>query len=167
MGSSSSKWLVGGGLVVVAIIIASVVVGLLNRPQSTVLLPEGTPGGTVHRFLLAIEDGESRQAYDYISADLQERCSYEHFRDTTRHFDRRDRFANDSRDTRITLESEKPLDDGIEVRIRITEFQVSAPFDVNEYSYTQDYLLEEIDGTWQFVDEPWPMNWCPQPANTP
>ena len=163
MRSSSSKWLVGGGLVILALIITSVVVGLLNRPQSVPMLPEGTPGAAVQQYLMAIEAGQARQAYDYLSADLQEKCTLEHFRDTTRHFDRRDR--NDGRDTRITLENERPIDDAIEVRIRITEFNVSAPFDVNEYSYTQDYLLEELDGTWQFVDEPWPMTWCPAPED--
>ena len=164
MRSSSSKWLVGGGLVILALIIASVGVGLLNRPQSADLLPQGTPGGTVHRFLLAIEQGETRQAYQYLSADLQEKCTFEHFRDATRRFDRRD--SRGGRDTRIALESEQTLDDAIEVRVRITEFNVSAPFDVSERSYTQDFLLEEIDSAWQFVNEPWPMTWCPEPERT-
>ena len=163
MKSSSSKWLLGGGIVILALIIASVVVGLLNRPQNIALLPEGTPGATVQQYLLAIEAGESRQAYDYLSADLQENCTLEHFRDTTRHLDRRD--SNNARDTRITLESERPRDNAIEVQIRITEFYVSAPFDVNEYSHTEIFLLEELDGNWQFVDEPWPMYGCPEPAN--
>ena len=163
---ASSKWLLGGGLVTLALIIASVVVGLLNPSQSAVLLPEGTPGGIVQRFLLAIEDGENRKAYDYLSNELQEECTLEHFRDTTRQFNRRDRSGNNIRDTRISLESERPIDDAIEVRVRITKFQVSAPFDVNEHSHTQDYLLESLDGRWQFVDEPWPMSLCSKPKRT-
>ena len=166
MQSASSKWLLSGGLVILALIIASVVVGLLNRSQSVALLTEGTPGGTVQRFLLAIEDGENRKGYDYLSTELQEECTLEHFRDSTRQFNRLDRSGQNSRDTRISLESERPIDDAIEVQVRITEFRVSAPFDVNEHSYTQDYLLESLDGHWQFVDEPWPMTWCPEPERT-
>ncbi len=164
MRSSSSKWLLGGGLVILALIIASVGVGLLNRPQSADLLPEGTPGGTVHRYLLAIEQGETRQAYEYVSADLQEKCTFEHFRDTTRQYDRRD--TKGGRDIRIALESEQSIDDAVEVRVRITEFRVSAPFDVNENSYTRVFLLEELDGAWRFVNEPWPMFRCPEPVKT-
>lgn len=159
MKNSSTMWLVGGGAVILVLIVASVVVALLNRPQNIPLLPEGTPAGTVHRYLLAIEANEARTAYNHLSADLQEECTFEHFRDSTRHFESRDT----NRDTRVTLEREQPIDDAMEVRVRITEFYVSGPFDVNEHSYTQDYLLEEIDGTWQFVDEPWPLTYCPEP----
>ena len=147
---------------ILALIIASVGVGLFNRPQSADLLPEGTPGGTVHRFLLAIEQGETQQAYEYLSAELQEKCAFEHFRDTTRRFDRRD--TDGGRDIRIALEGEQAIKEAVEVQVRITEFNVSAPFEVNEYSYTQDFLLEELEGSWQFVKEPWPMTFCPDPA---
>ena len=166
MKGASSKWLLGVGLVILALVIASVVVGLLNRSQSVTLLPAGTPGETVQGFLLAIEDGENRKAYDYLSTELQEECTLEHFRDSTRQFNRRDRSGQNSRDTRISLESERPIDDAIEVRVRITEFRISAPFDVNEHSYTQDYLLGSLDGHWHFVDEPWPLTWCPEPERT-
>ena len=164
MKSSSSKWLAGAGLAVLAIIVVSVVVAVLNRSQSPVTLPEGTPEGTVQRFLLAIEEGETRQAYDYLSDELQEKCTFAHFQDTTRQFDRRG--LNDGRDRRITLESTQPIDDTVAVMVRITEFNVSAPFNVNEYSYTQEYVLGELDGGWRFVDEPWPMTWCPEPPRS-
>lgn len=165
MKSTSSKWLAGAGLAVLVIIVVSVVVAILNRPQASTPLPENTPEGTVQRYLLAIEDGESRQAYDYLSSELQDKCTFQHFLDTTRQFDRRD-LNNGGRDRRITLESTQPIDDSVAVRVRITEFNVSAPFDVNEYSYTQEYILQEIDGAWRFVNEPWPMSWCPEPPRT-
>ncbi|HEU0020430.1 MAG TPA: hypothetical protein VFR55_01970 [Dehalococcoidia bacterium] len=162
MRSVSSKWLLGGGLVILALIISSVVVGLLSRSQTITLLPEATPGGTVQRYLLAIENGETRQAYDYFSADLQERCTFEYFRDTARGYNRID--SNDARDTRISLESERLVDNATEVQIRITESYVSAPFDVNEYSHSEVFLLEQLDGDWKLVDEPWPIYGCPEPV---
>jgi hypothetical protein len=112
---------------------------------------------------LAIENGETRRAYDSLSADLQERCTFEYFRDSARGYDRA--ASDDARDTRISLESERPMDNATEVRILITESSVSAPFDVNEYSHSEVFLLEQIDGTWQIVDEPWPMYDCPDPVN--
>jgi len=165
MRSTSSKWLAGAGLVILALIIASLAVALLNRPQTQTLLPADTPAGTVQQYLLAIEEGESRQAYDYLSSDLQGKCTFDHFRESTRWQERGD--TTDGRDTQITLESERPLDDAIEVRVRITDFYVSAPFNVNESSHTQNYLLEKLDGNWRFVDKPWPMSWCPEPPKAP
>jgi hypothetical protein len=164
---SSTKWLVGAGLVVLVIIVASVMVAVLNRPQEAVLLPEGTPEGTVHRYLLAIRNGETRQAYEYLDADLQERCSFEHFRSNTQHFQRQGQGTDRSRDIRVALENVEAINGEVAVRVKITEFSVSAPFNVNEWSYTQEYMLEETDGQWRFVSEPWPMTWCPQPPRTP
>jgi hypothetical protein len=165
MQSASSKWLVGAGLVILVFIIASVVVAMLNRPQTVELLPEGTPQGAVHRFLLAIQAGETRQAYDYLSSDLQDRCSFEHFRSVSQQH--QTGYADRGRDIRVSLENVEDYNDGVAVRVRITEFNVSAPFNVNEWSYTQEYLLEEIDGQWRFVSEPWPVSWCPEPPRSP
>lgn len=166
MRSASSKWLAGAGVVILAIIIASVAVALLNRPQAQTLLPEGTPAGAVQRYLLAVEAGETRQAYDYLSRDLQAKCNYDFFRDNTRGMMRGS--PNRDRDTRVALEGERPRDDGIEVRVRITEFSVSAPFDVNEYSHTETFLLKQLDGAWRLVERPWPITWgCPEPPKGP
>lgn len=165
MQSSSSKWLAGAGLVILALIIVSVVVALSNRAQSANLFPQDTPEGTVSRFLLAIEEGETRLAYDYLSSALQDKCTFEHFRDSTRRFARGD--IRNSRDTRVTLESAQPIGGNIEVQVRITEFRVSGPFDINEYSYTRRFILEELDDTWRFVDEPWPLYRCPEPQKSP
>jgi hypothetical protein len=162
MRSSSSKWLLGGGLVVLVLIIASLIVGLLNHSRSVPLLPEGTAGAAVQQYLLALETGESGRAYDFLSADLQKKCSAVYFRDVTRQFDRND--PNRASDSRIVLESEKPVDNAIEVQIQITDFYVSAPFDVNEITHTELFRLEKIDGNWRFVDEPWPVYGCPEPT---
>ncbi|MSQ06700.1 MAG: hypothetical protein EXR54_02035 [Dehalococcoidia bacterium] len=160
MRSSSSKWLAGAGLAILVLIIASLAVALLKRPQTQTLLPQDTPAGAVQHYLLAIEEGESRRAYDFLSSDLQTKCTFDHFRETTRWQGRSD--TTDSRDSQITLESERLLDDATEVRVRITDFYVSAPFNVSESSHTQNYLLKKLDGNWRFVDKPWPMNYCPE-----
>ena len=158
--STSSRWLAGIALVILAIIVVSVVVGLVNRPREADLLLEGTPEGTVQRYLLAVEQGESRRAYEYLGPALQERCDFQHFRDSTRRKDRR--VPGRAEDLRVTLEGTQPINGTVEVRVRITQFHVSAPFDFNEYSHVQHFTLEQLDGTWRFVEPPWPMSWCPE-----
>ena len=69
-------------MAVVIMIVAAVgvTVAFLYRSGETPLLPEGTPEGTVHRFLLAIEQGDKRRASDYLSPGLQATCTYAHSR---------------------------------------------------------------------------------------
>ena len=152
----------------VTVIVAAVGVTLafLNRTGELPLLPEGTPEGAVHRFLLAIEQGEIRRAYNYLSPPLQETCSYQHFRDTARWFETRgDRNASD---LRVTLEGTRTVDAAVEVRVRITRFRVSPPspfsppFDGGESSHSERFTLEMTGVDWRFVDPPWPMKRCPE-----
>ena len=158
--SMSSRWLAGVALVILVIIVVSIVVALLNRSREAAMLPEGTPEGTVQRYLLAVEEEDSRQAYDYLSSKLQERCELQHFRDSTRRFDRS--VGGTAEDLRVTLEGTQPINGSVEVQVRITQFHVSPPFGVNEYSHVQHFTLEKVDETWQFTEPPWPMNWCPE-----
>ncbi len=151
---------------IVIVAAVGVTVAFLYRSGELPLLPEGTPEGTVHRFLLAIEQGDSRRAYDYLSSPLQETCSYQHFRDSTRWFETKgDRYPGD---LRVTLEGTQPVDGAVEVRVRITRFRVSPPspfsppFDGGESSHGERFILEMTDGEWRFVDPPWPMRRCPE-----
>ncbi len=161
----SSRWLAGAALVILVILVVSVLVALLNSSREANLLPEGTPEGTVQRFLLAIEEDDTRNAYEYLSPALQERCEFQHFRDSARRIDRR--VGGTAEDLRVTLEGTKSVNGAMEVQVRITQFRVSAPFDVNEYSHTQRFALEQLDGTWRFVEPPWPMNRCPETKEQP
>jgi len=152
-------------LVIVIVAAIGITVAFLYRSGELTLLPEGTPEGTVHRFLLAIEGGESRRAYDYLTPSLQETCSYEHFRDTIRWFEAKGN--RDSGDLRVTLEGTKPVEGAVEVRVRIIRFHFSSPsplappFDSGESSLGEHFTLEMTDGEWLFIDPPWPMNRCP------
>jgi len=158
---------------VVTVIVAAigVTVAFLYRSGELPLLPEGTPEGTVHRFLLAVEQGDNRRAYDYLDSALQETCTYQHFRDSTRLFEAKDnRYADD---LRVALEGTESVDGAVEVRVRITRFRVSPPspfsppFDGGESSHGERFILELTDGDWLFVDPPWPMTRCPEAGAEP
>ena len=148
-----------------------VTVAFLYRSGELPLLPEGTPEGTVHRFLLAIEQGENRRAYDYLSSQLQETCSYQHLRDSTRWFEAKANRNTD--DLRVTLEETRPVDDAVEVRVSVTRFHfsppspLSPPLNGGESSYRERFTLEKTDGDWRFVDPPWPMGRCPEEESKP
>ncbi len=169
--TTSSRWLAGVAVVIVIVGVIGITVAFLYRSGELPLLPEGTPEGTVHRFLSAIEQGEIRRAYDYLTPSLQETCGFQHFRDTIRWFEGRgDRNAGD---LRVLLEGTRPVDGAVEVRVRIIRFYFSPPsplappFDGGESSYGERFTLEMSDGQWLFLDPPWPMSRCPVDAQRP
>ena len=175
--SASSRWLAGAALAIVIVASVGVAVALLNSSKSSALLPEGTPEGTVHRFLLAIEQGQTLQAFDLLSPELQETCTYQHFRDSVRWLDKGS--GRGARDLRVTLQGTESINGAVEVRVRIIRFNISPssplflPLSGNEYSHSERFTLEMTGGAWVFVDPPWPMGWCPdlkrgpQPALPP
>ena len=174
MQTASSRWLVGVAVVILIVAAVGVTVAFLYRSGELPLLPEGTPEGTVHRFLLAIEQGDKRRAYDYLSPKLQDTCSYDYFRDSARWFESRD--IRNANDLRVTLEGTESDNGLVEVRVRIIRFRVSspsplsplsAPFDGGESSYGERFTLEMTDGDWLFVDPPWPMGRCPEAGEKP
>ena len=151
--SSSSRWLIGLGLLVLALIVVSVVVATLNRNRQATLFPEDTPEGTVQRYLLAIDEDDGEAAYSYLSSELQEDCTYQHFRNSTQRYK--------AQDMRVTLEGTEPLNGRVEVRVEITQVHVNPPFGSSESSYPAYYILEQEDEGWRFAEPPWPMNYCP------
>ena len=157
--SMSSRWLAGMALVILVLIVVSVVVALVNRQREVDPFSLGTPEATAQKYLLALEEEDLRNAYEYLSPALQERCDFQHFWDTSRE----ERMVGDTyEDMRLTLEGTQPINGSVEVRVEIEKFQVSAPIEFKGYSHTQRFTLEQLGGTWRFVEPPWPMYRCPE-----
>lgn len=153
----SSRWLAGVALAILALIVISVAVTLLNRQREADLLAEDTPEGTVQRYLLAIDAGDSQAAYSYLSSELQGFCTYQSFRDSVR--------WTGEGDLSATVEETRTLDEQAEVRVRITQFHVSSPpfppfGGPQESSNTVWYTLEREGEVWRFTEPPWPLGWC-------
>ena len=61
---SSNRALVGLGIALGVLVIATVVLVLTLGRGSAPLLAQDTPEGAVQRFLLALQDGDYQKAYD-------------------------------------------------------------------------------------------------------
>ena len=155
MGSASTKWLVGVGVVVVGLIVVSVVVAAMGARNKPILLPETRPEGVVQRYLVAIDANETEKAYGYISPALKGYCTVQQFRDSIQY--------RHERDMRISLSRTEVVDGVTFVDVRVTETRVNAeiPFTPRESSFAQRFSLQQVDGAWRFIDPPWPMSWCP------
>lgn len=159
--SPSTRWLLGIAVAVAAIVVVSVVLVLVRQPGRS-LLPENTPEGVVQRYVLAIQRQDFREAYSYLSDDLQEKCTYSYFSSSTRYW------LSDNQ--RVELEGTRPLDGDVAVTIRIVQEDTSPPFGGGGYSYTEEFVLEQQGDSWRFSEAPPPSRWCPglerEPAPT-
>ncbi len=156
MQTLSSRWLVAIAGVVAALIVASVVVALVNPRGAAETLSEDTPEGVVQRFILALQDEDYSLAHAYLSDELKKSCPVERMRDTVQWF------AEGSTDRRVALLEKEELSGGrVQIRVRVTEVNVSPPFGVNENSHQERYVLVQEAGEWRFAESPWPIDWCP------
>ncbi|MDA1215982.1 MAG: hypothetical protein O2812_03825 [Chloroflexi bacterium] len=152
MNSTSSRWLIGAGAVIAVLVVASVLVAVLGGSGETTAFPENTPEGVVQRYLQAVQDRESQTAFDYLGAELQEACTLQELRDQTR--------WSAENDNRVILEGTEVVGGQTIVTVRVTQLRVDPPSIPNESSFSPEYILEQQDGNWRFIQPPWPMGWC-------
>ena len=152
--SLSTRWLVGVAVVVVVAVALSVVAMVAGGDEQE--FAAGTPEGTVQRYLRAVIDRDASAANGYLSADLTECCDEQRLRDAYR--------RPSDRDMRVTLRGTAEVGDVTEVRVRITEFRSNPPFGGDDYSHDEFFALRQEGGEWRFVDPPWPVYFCPEPA---
>jgi hypothetical protein len=148
----SKIWLYGAVIFVIALVVAGVVVALVTTRGGVELFPADSPEGAVQRYLLAFGDEEYREAYDYLSSDVQRRCSLDDFL-------RRAPYRNTG-EHHMTLEDTQTLDDSALVRARVTVFDPGVPFGPSEHSYDRTFQLKLEEGQWRLT---WPEWWCSPP----
>ena len=144
-------WLIGGAVILVALLVVSVIVALLDREDTQ---PEGTPQRAVQLFLEAVQQEEFELAYSFLSEELKEECTVEKF--VGGNFPKRDRL----RDDRVTLESTATVKETVFVTVRVTQFRGSGPFGASESSFEQRFALRQEEGQWRFTEYPWPFFRC-------
>ena len=144
-------WLVGGGVFLGAILVASIVVALLESEET---LPAGTPEAAVQLFLEAVDDDNIELAYGFLSADLMVECAVDEFFGTAGW--PRDRLRGD----RITLEGVTTVKDTAFVTVRMTNLHGTGPFGTSESSFEQRFSLRQEEGQWRFTEYPWPFFRC-------
>ncbi len=146
----SRVWLIGVAAFVSALVVAGLVVALVTTRGGVDLLPADSPEGAVQRYLLALEDEDYAEAYDYVADSSKTGCTFEEFV--------RDASYREVRGSRMTLEDTKRFDDTAIVTASVTVFEPDLPFGTSEYTYDRTYQLELEDGHWRLT---WPEHWCP------
>ncbi|MBI4201087.1 MAG: hypothetical protein HY531_02210 [Chloroflexi bacterium] len=153
---ASSRVLMVIVAVVVSLAVIALVVGLVAGGKERAL-PEDSPEGVVQRFLLAMQAGEYKKAYDYLGSKLRSTCAYDRFLEQ--------RPQGQIEEIQAALSGTRSFDDRVEVKIVVTQFRTSgpflAPFGSPANSFPETYILLREDGQWRFSQIPWPLYWCP------
>ena len=157
--SAPSLWLISIAALAIALVVFSVSLNLILDNGQEDLLPNDTPQGIVQRYLMAIADYHTEEAYNFLTENAQDSCGFESFLQTIE-YQRNREFSARLIDT-VDLENRKL------VSVEISEPNNAGPFDGGGYSFETRFTLEEQDGEWWISELPWPAEWCPPERNSP
>ena len=146
--SSSTRWLVGIGVAVVAVMALSIVVAIVADGEQE--FDAGTPEATAQGYLRALRDRDAAAAVGLFTSELRSRCDAEQVRESYRY----------GRDFRATIRGTHEGDSVTEVDVRITEQQGEPLFGSSEYRHDEIFVLEREDGEWRISEPPWPLFSC-------
>ena len=156
MQSVPDRWLLGITAAVATLIAIAIFIGLTSPRGVAQTLSASSPEGIVQRHILALQDGDYKLAYGYLSNNLQASCLLESYHDAV------DRFRETVEDRRIVLLDREILpNQKAVVHLRITELNVNPPFSVRDISQEERFVLIKEASTWRFDEPPWPIGWCP------
>ena len=147
----SRSWLIGGSVIVVALVITSIVLVLLQTETEFAL---NSPEGTVQAYLRALEQDQPASAYSLLSSQLAEACPLEDFV-TDASFSK-----SQISEHRVILLSTQVVNGTTIVTVRLSRVTNSGPFGVSESSYDEGFSLKNVAGSWRISKEPWPFFHC-------
>ncbi len=150
---SSSRFLLGFGIVVAVLVILTVVFVMMSDNNVT-LLPENTSEGVVQNFLQAMQSGDYPKAYSYMKVVENGRVLT--YQDWLPSVNRPPGIPSVS--WRATLGETKITGDTAAVAVIIDVFQPQGPFQNPVRSQTVSFDLSKISGTWYITSRP-PTYW--------
>ncbi len=152
---SSTKWLIGFGSVIGALVVLAIVL-VLALPGEKQLPPENTPEGVVMRYFKALEEEDYREAYSYLSeesraenewvATFESWVGYNYYPEQRKSV------------WKVTVIEVDNYNLTASVDVEISSFEPNAAFSVPVYSYRQVYRLDNTESGWKIrepLDIPW------------
>ena len=138
-------------LIVIALLVVASLSLFFLRQDSVTYLPEDTPSGIVHNYILAIEKGEYERAYDYL-AEKEKKPTYDEFENHFLFYENSTGYQIG--ETAITGET---------ARVEITIMEGSGGFLFDRYyDYVEYAQLLKKDGEWEIIQMPysyWSWDW--------
>ena len=142
---SSNRFLLGFGIAIGVLVVASVVLVLALGGRTSPLLPENTPEGTVQRFLQAVEQQDWAKAYSYLGADRSGRKL------TFDEWHRSIPVSGGRAGWKAALGSTVTSGDEVAVEVVVDVFRPNGPFEDPVDTFRLNYSLRREGDTWKII----------------
>jgi hypothetical protein len=152
--NSSRRWLIIFTIVIVVLVLATTLLVLLTGENEADLLPEDSPEGIVQRYLIAVQERNYQEAFDYLLFDPSEEI--ESYDDWVR-MRGVPRIA-EGVTWKATLGQTIQNVDNATVQVIIETLRPGGPFDNPVRSRQISYELKRIDGQW-LITSPTHIYW--------
>ena len=152
--NSSRRWLIIFAIVISILVITTISLVLLIDRNEVALLTEGTPEGTVQRYLIAVQEKNYQEAYSYLSFDPSQKI--ETYDDWLRMV--MGAQTSHQPEWKATLDETTQNADKATVEVAIDTIRPGGPFGDLLSSQQIIFQLIKIDGTW-LITSPTYINW--------
>ncbi|MBX0329093.1 nuclear transport factor 2 family protein [Oscillochloris sp. ZM17-4] len=132
---------------VVVLVVAALALALTRTPQG--YLPDTTPGGVAHNYILAIKQRDSARAYGYLSPDL--RGYPPTVDDFVADIDSRYSWSFSRESSTISVGDERITGDRAAVTVSETRFSEGGLFSSGQYSTSFSMNLRRQGDSWQLI----------------
>ncbi|MCX6002879.1 MAG: hypothetical protein NTX46_00280 [Chloroflexi bacterium] len=143
--NSSRRWLTVFAIVISILVITTVSLVLLTKRNEVVLLPEGTPQGVVQRYLIAVQEKNYQQAYNYLSFNPSQKIKT--YDDWLRMVIGAPQISNQPT-WKATLGKTTENGDNATVGVIIDTFHPGGPFEDSLRSQQIIFQFSKIDDKW-------------------
>jgi len=137
----SRRWLIIFTIIIGVLAIVTVSLVLLTKGDQITLLPDDTPQGVVQRYLIAIQEQDYREAYNYL--DPSKETSYSRWKPT---FDGIYRMTPATWKATLLKTTQNGYSASVEVSI--DKFRPEGPFSGMTGNQLITFQLAKIEGRW-------------------
>ncbi len=142
-------------LIVIALLVVASVSMFFLRQDGAGYLPEDTPEGIVHNYILAVQDGDYKRAYAYL-ADKEYKPTFDEFEE----FYLFDQYGNGG--AGIQIGETIIAMDTARVEVTVMENNSGGIFFDRYYDYVESARLVKQEGKWKLINMPysyWAWEW--------
>jgi hypothetical protein len=150
---TSNRFLLGFGIIIVAIVAIAVTLAVTGGNEPVKLLPETSPEGTAQRFLMAVKDQDYLKAYSFLAPQSEQikGDSYENWVRSTQS-------SRDMSSWKASIVKSTVRDNDATVEVAVDVFRPDGPLANPVNTNRVTFLLQKEDGKW-LINQPVDIWW--------
>lgn len=150
---TSSRFLLGFGIIIVAIVAIAVILAVTGGNEQVKLLPENSPEGAVQRFLMAVKDHDYQKAYSLLAPQPEQVKG-----DTYENWVRSVQSPRDTSSWKASILKSTVRDNDATVEVAVDIIRPEGPL-INPVTTNQvTFMLQKQDGKW-LISQPADIWW--------